>query len=130
MQSWQKSFMIQLNGFWPVFAAGGAGFVLLEMIQVASWRKTGKWAHNYQSPGYWITAVCLFVVSGCGAAFNGTEQVTVIKAIQLGISAPALFAGFASASEARRKHNANKAGFMAARETLSPWQRLVAMRAW
>lgn len=122
--------MLELNGFWPVFAAGGAGFVLLEMIQVASWRTTGKWMHNYRTPGYWASAFCLFVVSGCGAAFNGTEQVTVITAIQLGISAPALFSGFASAAEARRKATTNKAGFMAARETLNPWQRLLAMRAW
>jgi hypothetical protein len=74
--------------------------------------------------------MCLLIVSGFGAALNGTEQVTVIKAIQLGISAPAVISGFASASEARRKHRSNKAGFMAARETLNPWQRLMAMRAW
>lgn len=121
---------MQLNGFWQVFAGGMLGVIVIELLQVASWRKTGKWVQNYRDPAYWITTGCLLIASGFLAAVNGTEQVTLLKALQLGVNAPALFAGYASASDSVRKHRQKKAGFVAERKTLTPWQRILEMRAW
>ena len=121
--------MIQLNGFWQVFAGGMLGVVLVELLQLVSWRQTGKLTQNYRAPLYWISTGALLVVSGVVAALNGTEHVPILKALQLGLNAPALLAGYASGKSSRARKK--QAGFVGQRQgTSGLWQRLLELRAW
>jgi hypothetical protein len=128
--SFQIAPMMNLNGFLQVFAGGMSGVVVVELLQFASWRNTGKLGQNYRSPEYWGMTAVLVIVSGFITVVYGTEQVPMMKAMQLGVGAPALFAGFASAKTGRARKG--KAGFVGLRQDgpPSPWRRLLEMRAW
>jgi hypothetical protein len=93
---------MELNGFWPVFGGGMLGPVLVELLKIASMRDTGKLTLNYKEPLYWIATVALLLVSGTVAVLNGIDHVSIQKAVQLGINAPALVAAYANASSARK----------------------------
>jgi len=121
---------MELNGFLEVFGGGMLGVILVELLKVASFKTTGKLAEKYGEPMYWIATGALLVVSGCVAALNGTEHVSVIKAIQLGINAPAIVAGYASGSTAARQHNQNQAGFIAGAVKPTRSQRVTELLSW
>jgi hypothetical protein len=125
--------MKELNGFAPVFFVGMVGVVLVELLKVASWKNTGKFTEKYSQPMYWIATAALLVVSGAVAALNGTEHVSALKAIQLGINAPAIVAGYASGSTSARRRKLKRAGFMSEGKVPpkpTGWQRLTQLVAW
>lgn len=120
-----------LNGFWPVFLGGMLGPLLLELVKLAAWRDVDKIRTKYSQPGYWIGTAALFVVAGFVVVINGVEHVTILHAVQLGINAPAIVAGYANASVARRKR---KASFISlASQNLPPkgvMQQMAELLAW
>ena len=129
----QDRVMIQLNGFVQVFAGGTLGVVLVELLKVASWKNTGKFTEKYSQPLYWVATGALLVVSGAVAVLNGIEHVAALKAIQLGINAPAIGAGYTSGSTSARRRKHKRAGFMPTggpAATPSRWQRLTELLAW
>ncbi len=103
---------MELNGVRLVFIGGMLGPVLVELVKLAAWQDKAKIAEKYSHLGYWIATGALLVVSGVVAVLNGTDHVSLIKAVQLGINAPAIVAGYASASKARRGRQQQSAGLM------------------
>lgn len=121
-----------MNGFWPVFFAGLLGPLLVELIKLAAWRDVEKMRTKYSQPLYWIGTAALFVVAGIVVVINGVEHVKILHAVQLGINAPAIVAGYANASVARKKLKAN---FIGALSTQNPptkglMQRMTELLAW
>jgi hypothetical protein len=104
---------MELNGFWPVLGGGMLGPVLVELIKLAAWQNKTKIAEKYSHPGYWIATFALLLVSGTVAVINGTDHVPLIKAVQLGVNAPAIVAGYASASTARRRRQQQSVALVA-----------------
>lgn len=89
-----------LNGFW-VFVGGMLGPLLMELVKIAAWRNLRKVSNYYRRPLYWVGTAALFVLGGAFAALNGTDHVPVLRALQLGIAAPAIIAGYATATPRR-----------------------------
>jgi hypothetical protein len=102
-----------LNGFWEVFGFGMLGPLLMELVKIGAWQDPAKVADYYRRPTYWIATAALFIVGGAVAALNGIDEVPIMRAVQLGISAPALIAGFATAVPQRRS------GYLASAKLLS-----------
>jgi hypothetical protein len=89
---------MELNGFYQVFGGGALGVALVELLKIASWRDLDTIADKYGKWRYWVCTLALVVASGVVAALNGVEQVPLVKAVQLGINAPALVGAWATAS--------------------------------
>ena len=119
-----------LNGFLQVFGGGMIGVILVELLKIASWLKTGKMEERYSERKYWFAFSALLVISGCIAAFNGTDHVPVLKAVQLGINAPAIVAGYSSGSTAARNRRQNHAGFIAGAAGPTRVQRWTELLSW
>jgi hypothetical protein len=98
--------MYEFNGICQVFFGGILGPVLLELVKLAAWREKTKICEKYRQWNYWIATIALLIVSGIVTVINGIEHVSLQRAIQLGINAPAIVAGYANASVARRSHAA------------------------
>ncbi len=106
---------MELNGFWQVFLGGMLGPVLVELIKLAAWRDKAKIAAKYRQRNYWIATGALLIVSGVVVVINGVDHVALREAVQLGINAPAIVAGYANVSVARRQRKG--AGFIAEHES-------------
>lgn len=100
---------MELNGFWQVFFGGMLGPILLELVKIAGWKNAKKDLGIYREPLYWVSTAALLVLAGIVVALNGVSQVPVVHAIELGIGAPAIIAGYATASTSRQSPGA---GFM------------------
>lgn len=107
---------MELNGFWLVFLGGMLGPVVLEFIKIISWQDLEKMKSKYTKPVYWISFVALLLVSGFVAILNGIEHIQLAKAVELGINAPAIVAGFATGTSGRTN---NQAGAIAGKETIA-----------
>ena len=97
--------MIELNGVVQVFLGGSLGSVLLELIKIISWQDKKKLDEAYTRVIYWVATIGLFVLSGIVAVLNGIDHVKLLSAVQLGVNAPAIVAGYASAASKRKKHS-------------------------
>lgn len=104
---------MELNGYWQVFLGGMLGPVLVEFIKLAAWRDKARIAAKYCQWKYWIATGALLLVSGLVVVINGIDHVALQTAVQLGINAPAIVAGYANASVARRQRKPVPAGFVA-----------------
>jgi hypothetical protein len=89
---------MELNGILPVFGGGALGVALVELLKIASWRDLDIVSDKYGEWRYWACTLALVVASGIVAVLNGVEHVPLIKAVQLGINAPALAGAWATAS--------------------------------
>jgi hypothetical protein len=120
---------MELNGPISVFIGGALGALLLELIKIAAWRDGTKLRYKYTSGTYIISTIALFIVAGIVAILNGVEHVSLLRAAQLGINAPAIVAGYASASVARQtKKRANAIGLLLAKP--GPLLRISELLAW
>jgi len=103
---------MELNGVVQVFLGAMLGPVMLELVKLSAWRDKEKIADKYKRPLYWLLTGVLVVVSGFVAVLNGVEHVPLLRAVLLGIDAPAIIAGYASASTSRARVSAHRAGFI------------------
>src|SRR5258706_3775242 len=97
---------MEVSGY-EVFLWGVAGPVLMELVKIAGWRDLRKVTIGYTNPIYIVSTVALLILGGVVAWLNGTDHVPVMRAVQLGIGAPAILAGYATAS---RKPGSNMWG--------------------
>ena len=102
-----------LNGILAVFLFGMVGPLLLELVKLIAWRDPAKVSDYYRRPSYWVATAAVFLVGGAVAVLNGIDHVPVMRAVQLGIAAPGIIAGYATASPSRQT------GFMASAKLLS-----------
>lgn len=93
---------MELNGFVQVFLGGMLGPLLVELIKLAAWRDKVKIKEKYKHWNYWIATTGLLLASAVIVVLNGTDHVSALKAVQLGVNAPAIVAGYANASVTRR----------------------------
>ena len=95
--------MIDLNEPYQVFLGGMLGPVLFELLKIAAWRDKAKIDEKYSHPVYWICTGALLVVSGMVAVLSSTGHMTLLEAIQLGVNAPTIVAGYATAKMNQRR---------------------------
>ena len=107
---------MELNGYLCVFLGGMAGPVVLELVKITAWHDLNKMKSKYRKPVYWISFLALLLVSGFVVVLNGIDHVELAKAVELGINAPAIVAGYATASASGKNNHANA---MAGRETVA-----------
>lgn len=90
-----------LNGFWEVFLAAAMGPVLVEAAKF--YRLKGERIQaRYRKPQYWLLTLPMVPISGLIAAAQGTQDVPLLLALQLGTTAPLLIGAWASASSPRQ----------------------------
>lgn len=94
---------MSLDGIGWVFLGGMGGPLLLELVKLAGWRDRDLIAARYGSGKYWIGTLALFLLSGAVAVWKCGNHTTLEHAVQLGIDAPAIVGGLASASTTGRK---------------------------
>ena len=94
---------MELNGVYEVFLGGMLGTVLVELVKVAAWRDKDIFKEKHFNWTYVFAVSALLLVSGFVAVINGIHHVSLVTAIQLGISAPAIVSGYATASNARQQ---------------------------
>ncbi len=132
---------MELNGFYPVFFAGMLGGVMVELLKVASWLNNpdqlgSKLLARYRLLVYWVALFALLLVSGVVTVSNGTDKVSLLRAVQLGMNAPAIVAAYATASVSGRKNKpkeykpAKFIGKAAAEETPGNRPSLMELLAW
>ncbi len=90
---------MELNGVWQVFLGGALGGVLVELVKLGTSGDTI--AAKYKRAEYWLLALALWVAGGIVAVINGVDHVPLQRAVQLGIAAPALVSGWATAKSAK-----------------------------
>jgi hypothetical protein len=94
---------MSLDGIGWVFLGGMGGALLLELVKLVGWRDQDVISARYKSWKYWVGTLALFLVSGAVAVWKCGSHATLEHAVQLGIDAPAIVGGFATASTTRRK---------------------------
>ena len=94
---------MQLHGFVQVFLGGMAGVLLMELLKLAAWRDKGVIIGKYCETQYWIGTAALLLISGFVAVMKCGDHASLGKAIQLGINAPAIIGGYATAATTRRR---------------------------
>lgn len=94
---------MQLSGFWQVFLGGMLGPFLMELVKITAWQSATEVAERYRKPLYWVGTAALFILGGAVAVLNGIEHVPILRAVELGIAAPAIISGYATASGPRRR---------------------------
>ena len=88
--------------FWKLFFEGMIGPLVLELIKIAAWQDKAKVAARYFDFTYWFGTGALFILAGLVVAvMNVGRPVSLLQAAQLGINAPAIACGWASARSAR-----------------------------
>lgn len=121
--------------FWTLFFEGMLGPLILELVKIAAWHDKRKTAARYSDPTYWIGTGALFFLAGFVVAItNLGHPVSLLQATQLGINAPAIACGWASAQSARANQpKAEKAGFIGLIAKPAPggsFDRLAQVLAW
>jgi hypothetical protein len=102
--------------FWRLFFEGMLGPLILELIKIAVLQDGRKIVARYSEARYWVATAGLFIVSGLVVAvMNVGHPVSLLQAAQLGINAPAIAGGWASAHTAARlrEERDEGAGFIA-----------------
>jgi hypothetical protein len=84
-----------LNGPIAVFFGGALGWLLVELCKFGlAAAHSAAIDPKYKSPTFWLGAIALICVSGIVAVLNGVQDVPLLRAVQFGISAPQLSAGW------------------------------------
>ena len=130
--------MLLLNGFWQVFAGGMIGVVVIELLKVVAWLNTGTFERKYNKLPYWGAIAAFLLLAGLSAVVDGVDQIPLKRVVQLGMNAPAIFGGLATAARLRKQTNRAKkqaAAFMGemipeVAKTPSRWSRFVDAMAW
>jgi hypothetical protein len=94
--------VIELNGVFQVFLGGILGPALVELAKVISWGKAKKIAARYKRITYWIATLAVLIVSGTVTVIHGIDHIPILRAVQLGISAPLLVSAWANAATTRK----------------------------
>lgn len=97
---------MELNGVYQVFLGGMLGTVLVELVKIAAWRDKEMFKEKHLNWTYVFAVSALLLLSGFVAVINGIHHVSLVNAVQLGISAPAIVSGYATASNAREQKKA------------------------
>lgn len=119
--------------FWNLFFEGMLGPLVLELIKIAAWQNKAKVAARYSDVTYWIGTIPLFILAGLVVAvMNVGQTISLLQAVQLGINAPAIAGGWASARSARltRSGRASFIGGVAQASHEGTIDRLVQVLAW
>jgi hypothetical protein len=69
----------------------------VEVAKLAQMRDKRRIPRLYSRPRYWLLSIPLVVLGGFAAVVHGTDHVPLMTALQLGASAPLVFAALASA---------------------------------
>ena len=124
--------MILLDGPIAVFIGGALGPILIELSKYAlSSSETAK----YKKSEFWLGFLALLLVSGVVAVVNGIDHVPLIRAVQLGINAPAIVAGLATASKLKNSQRKRRRGItqdtdQPVERTFPYWKRLFDVQSW
>jgi hypothetical protein len=99
--------------FWKLFFEGMLGPLLLELIKIAVLQDGRKIVARYSEVRYWVATATLFILSGLVVAImNVGHPVSLLQAAQLGMNAPAIAGGWATARTARTRQRDDRAGFI------------------
>lgn len=93
---------MQIEGL-RVFFGGMGGALLVELVKLVGWRNRDDIGERYKSGRYWIGTGALFLLSGLVAVWKAGAHASLEQAVQLGIDAPALVGGYATAHVSRRR---------------------------
>lgn len=105
-----------VSGFWQVFAVAAVGPVIVEALKL--YRLRGRRIHDrYRRAQYWLLSVPIVPISGLIAAAQGTQDVPVLAALQLGATAPLLVGAWATGSS-------GQSGMLPQPARLTAWQLL------
>jgi hypothetical protein len=112
--------MIELNGTVHVFLGGMLGPLLVELARVANWRNKKRVTARYNRPAYWFATGSFFLIGGIVTVVQGIDHVPIVRAIQLGATAPLLVSGWASGKNAEfRSVSSALGGQLSLRDLLS-----------
>jgi hypothetical protein len=71
------------------------------LLKFANFAGQGKLGEKYLSWQYLLATLAIVIVSGAVTVMQGTEHVPLLRAVHLGIGAPALIGAWATAAERR-----------------------------
>jgi hypothetical protein len=120
-------------GFWNLLLEGMLGALILELIKIAAWQDSAKIAARFSDVTYWIGTGAVFILAGLVVAvMNVGHPISLLQAAQLGINAPAIASGWASARTARKQPR-GRGGFIggvAQQSHVGTIDRLAQVLAW
>jgi hypothetical protein len=95
------------------------GPLLLELVKLIGWQDSELISARWGSWKYWVGTAALFLLSGAIAVLKCGNQASLAHAVQLGINAPAIVGGFATASTTRKRKR-NPERFMGMPQRMLP----------
>jgi hypothetical protein len=95
--------MLEISGFWFVFAAGIFGGFVAEAVRWYKVRESENYPTYLKSPLYWVATLIMIIVGGFLASIYGVNQVNALLAINIGASAPLIITTLVSAAPNKEK---------------------------
>jgi hypothetical protein len=79
-----------VSGFWPIFALGMLGGLLVELLRWWRLRESSDFPKYAYSPWYWGLTVAMVLAGGLVTILYGLEETTAILPVNLGAGTPAI----------------------------------------
>jgi hypothetical protein len=122
---------VELNGTTEVFFGAMVGQLLLELLKISSWQDTHVISTKYRQAPYWLATCAPFLVAGIVGVLNGIDHIPLIRAVQLGVTAPAVVGAWATSKQTRRTNKLQQpANFMPSRTVADIGERITDLLAW